>query len=104
LINAALQLALLRHEIRGIEGRSLAASFARIATAAAAMAVAAAGADWLMARWLPGETILLQAIRLAWSIGLAVLVLAAAAWALGIPEFNEARESIGRRLRRGSGE
>jgi putative peptidoglycan lipid II flippase len=104
LINAAAQLALLRREIGGIEGRSIAASFARILTAATAMALAAAGADWLMAQWLPGETILLQAIRLAWSIGLALLVLAATAWTLGIPEFDEARESIVRRLRRGNGE
>jgi putative peptidoglycan lipid II flippase len=104
LINAATQLTLLRQEIGGIEGRSIAASFARIATAAAAMALAAAGADWLMARWLPGETILLQAIRLAWSMGLALLVLVVAAWTLGIPEFDEARESIVRRLRRGNGE
>jgi len=64
------------------------------------MAGAAAGADWLLARWLPGETIVMQAIRLAWSIGVALVVLMAAAWALRIPEFAEARALIARRLRR----
>jgi hypothetical protein len=67
------------------------------------MALAAAGADWLMARWLPGETILIQALRLAWSIGLALVVLVGAAWALRIPELSEARERIVRRLRSNSG-
>ena len=104
LLNAATQLALLRREIGGIEGRTIAASFGRIAVASVLMALAAAGADWLMARWLPGETILLQAIRLAWSIGLALVVLMGAAWALRIPEFDEARERIVTRLRRNSGE
>jgi putative peptidoglycan lipid II flippase len=103
LINAVTQLALLRREIGGIEGRSIAASFGRIAVASVVMALAAAGADWLMARWLPGETILIQALRLAWSIGLALVVLVGAAWALRIPELSEARERIVRRLRSNSG-
>jgi putative peptidoglycan lipid II flippase len=104
LTNAATQLVLLRREIGGIEGRSIAASFGRIAAAAVVMALAAAAADWQMARWLPGETILLQAIRLAWTIGLALVVLVGAAWALRIPELDQARERIVRRLRRNSGQ
>ena len=43
MLNAATQVLLLRREIGGIEGRALAASFARIAIAATAMAGAAAG-------------------------------------------------------------
>jgi putative peptidoglycan lipid II flippase len=104
LVNAATQLLLLRREIGGIHGRSIAASFGRIAIASVVMAVAAAGAHWLMARWLPGETILLQAIRLAWTIGLALVALAGAAWTLRIPEFDEARRRVVSRLRRSSGE
>ena len=100
LLNASTQLTLLRREIGGVQGRTIAASFLRIGLAATAMAGAAAGANWLLARWLPGETILMQAIRLAWSIGVALVVLMAAAWALRIPEFGEAKALIVRRLRR----
>jgi putative peptidoglycan lipid II flippase len=100
LLNAATQIALLRREIGGVEGRRIADSFVRIALAAAAMGVAAFGADWLLLRWLPGDTVVLQALRLAWSIGLALVVLVAAAWALAIPELGEARAMVLRRLGR----
>ena len=50
--------------------------------------------------WLPGQTIVLQIVRLAGSIGLAVAVLAAAAWALRIREFNEGMSLVARRFKR----
>jgi putative peptidoglycan lipid II flippase len=104
LLNAATQLFLLGREINGIDGAAIAKSFVRIALASLVMAAAAAGADWLLLWWMPGDTILLQAIRLAWSIGLALLALIAAAWALRIPELAEARALVVRRLRRRTGE
>jgi putative peptidoglycan lipid II flippase len=102
LLNAGTQLLLLRREIGGVDGGRIAASFARIALASVVMAAAAAGADALLRRWLPGETLLLQSIRLGWSIGLALLALMAAAWTLRIPELSEARALVLRRLRRKS--
>ena len=68
------------------------------------MGAAAAGAEWLLGRWLPGEAVTLQALRLAWSIGLALLVLFAAAWTLRVPELAEARALVTRRFRRRSSE
>jgi putative peptidoglycan lipid II flippase len=100
MLNAATQVVLLRREIGGIEGRALATSFAKIALAATAMAAAAAGADWLLTQWLPGETLLLQIVRLTWSIGLSLVVLIAAAWALRIAELDELRALVRRRLGR----
>jgi putative peptidoglycan lipid II flippase len=102
LLNAATQILLIRREIGGIEGRTIAASFARVAIAAAIMGAAAFGADWLLGRWLPGDTVLRQALRLAWSIGLALLVLFAAAWTLRIPELAEAQAILTRRFGRRS--
>jgi putative peptidoglycan lipid II flippase len=101
LLNAATQLFLLGREIDGIEGALIAKSFGRIVLAALVMAAAAAGADWLLLRWLPGDAVVLQAVRLAWSIGLALVALVAAAWALRIPELAEARAIVERRLGRG---
>jgi putative peptidoglycan lipid II flippase len=100
LLNALTQLALLRRQIGGVQGRAIAASFARIALASVAMGAAASAADRLLAGWLPGDTVVLQGIRLGWSIGLALVVLLAAAWALRIPELDEARALVLGRLRR----
>lgn len=100
LLNAATQLLLLRRELGGVEGGTIAGRFWRIALASLAMGVAAAGADRFLADWLPGDTVLLQAVRLAWSIGLALMALMAAAWALRIPELGEARAMVLRRFRR----
>jgi putative peptidoglycan lipid II flippase len=100
LLNALTQLALLRRQIGGVQGRAIAASFARIALASVAMGAAASAADRLLAGWLPGDTVVLHGIRLGWSIGLALVVLLAAAWALRIPELDEARALVLGRLRR----
>ena len=42
----------------------------------------------------------MQSIRLSWSIGLSLLVLIGAAWALRIPELDEVRALVARRLRK----
>jgi len=104
LLNAATQILLLRREIGGVNGGTIASSFTRVAVAAAAMGAAAAGADWLLARWLPGDAVILQAVRLGWTIGLAMLVLFAAAWTLRVPELAEAQAMVMRRMGRRSGE
>jgi putative peptidoglycan lipid II flippase len=104
LLNAAVQLALLRRQLGGIHGRTIATTFSRVAVASTLMAATAWGADALLARGLPGSAPALQAVRLAWTIGLALIALAAAAWALRIPEFDEAVSLVRRHLGRRAGE
>jgi len=53
-----------------------------------------------MLAWLPGDARVLQILRLAADISVALVVLAGAAWLLRIPEFHESVEMIQRRLRR----
>jgi hypothetical protein len=50
--------------------------------------------------WLPGRELLIQATRLGTSIGIAVIVLTAAAWLLRIREFQAAIGMVTRRMRR----
>lgn len=100
LVNAATQLTLLGRELHGIEARALAASFGRIGVASAVMAATAVGADRMLLTLVPGDTLLLQAVRLAWSIGLAVIALLGAAWAMGVPELAEAYALVRRRLKK----
>jgi putative peptidoglycan lipid II flippase len=104
LLNAAAQILLIRREIGGIDGRTIAGSFGRVAVASALMGVATAAANWLLPAWLPGDALPLQALRLAWSIGLGLLVLFATAWALRIPELAEVRALVMRRIGRRTGE
>jgi hypothetical protein len=56
-----------------------------------------------MLSWLPGNTSVVQILRLAADIAVALLVLAGAAWLLRIPEFHESVEMVRRRLRRARG-
>lgn len=103
LVNASLQLWLLRREIHGIEGGRIAATAVRVGIAALLMAAAAWGADALMADLLPGQALVQQIARLVVSIGVALAVLAGAAQLLRIREFGEARDLILGRFRRMTG-
>ena len=89
LLNASAQLWLLRRRLSGINGRAIAVSFVRVLLASLVMAVMAWGADRMLLQWLPGDTLPMQALRLALVIALSVGALAAAAAALGIPELAE---------------
>jgi hypothetical protein len=64
------------------------------------MGVAAAVARPTMETWIPGEAIVIQAVRLALVIGFALVVLAASAWVLRISEFKQGVAMVTRRLRR----
>ena len=55
IINASVQLFLLRREIHGIEGARIAASFARVMVASAVMGAVTWGAHELMLGVLPGD-------------------------------------------------
>ncbi|HQZ39189.1 MAG TPA: murein biosynthesis integral membrane protein MurJ [Vicinamibacterales bacterium] len=100
LINAAAQLALLRRPLDGVDADVIARTFVRVAAASAVMAGVAWGADRALAMLLPGDGLPLQALRLAGSIGLALVALAGAALALRIPEFHEAMNLVLRRFAR----
>jgi putative peptidoglycan lipid II flippase len=100
LLNAAIQLMLLRREIGGIDGRRVSATLAKIVTASVMMAAAAWTADLALLQILSGDSIVLQGLRVAGSILAAVIVLALAATVLRIQEFEEARDMVIGRLRR----
>lgn len=103
ILNASVQLFILRKEIHGIEGSRIAASFARVMVASAAMG----GVTWLVStvleRVLPGSALPLQMIRLLATIGSALGTLAIAAQLLRIPEFGEARDMVMSKFKRIAG-
>jgi putative peptidoglycan lipid II flippase len=103
ILNAAVQMFLLRREINGIGGTRIAASFARVMAAASVMGGVTWGVHELMLAQLPGMSLVVQIIRLLVTIGAALITLAGVAQALRIPEFGEARDMILRRLRRVAG-
>ena len=72
----------------------------RIVAASALMGAAAAAVDGWAAAALPGDSVVVQIVRVALSIGAAVAVLAAAAWVLRVREFNEGMAIVLRRFRR----
>jgi putative peptidoglycan lipid II flippase len=103
IVNATVQVWLLRREIHGIEGARIAASFARVFAASAVMGAVTWGAHEALVRALPGDALLLQIVRLLVTITLALATLAGAAQALRIPEFAETRDLVLGRLRRMTG-
>jgi putative peptidoglycan lipid II flippase len=100
LLNASVQLWLMRRELSGIDGDRIVRSLLPIVVATAAMAVAAWGSNTVLTMWLPGQAFVLQVLRLGLSIGIAVATLAIAAQLLRIPEFGEARDLVLGRFRR----
>jgi putative peptidoglycan lipid II flippase len=103
ILNATVQLYLLRRELDGLEGRRIAASLARVVAAAAAMGAVTWGAHtWLLAA-LPGDAFVLQVARLTITIAASLAGLVAVAQVLRIPEFGEARDLVLGRLRRMAG-
>lgn len=100
IVNACIQLGLLRRELGGIESGRIALTLAKTTLAGLAMGVAA----WYAERWLrtamPGAALGLQALRVFGAIGVALAVLTAAAWVLRLHEFEQARSMILRRFRR----
>jgi putative peptidoglycan lipid II flippase len=102
MVNAGIQLVLLRRELGGIEARRLALTLAKTAIAALVMGVAAWYTEaWLRALW-PDATIAVRALRVFGAIGVALAVLSVSAWLLRLREFEEARGLVLRRFRRAS--
>jgi peptidoglycan biosynthesis protein MviN/MurJ (putative lipid II flippase) len=91
---------MLRRALGGIEVRRIVTTFVKASLAALLMAAAAWSADlWLQAN-LPGTAIVMRAARVAGAITVALAVLSAAAWALRLHEFEEARTMILQRVQR----
>jgi putative peptidoglycan lipid II flippase len=100
IFNATTLLVLLRRRLRGLDDRRLSGSFIRIVLASAAMGAAAFATGRGLELLAPGGSIVLQVVRVGVAIGVALAVLAAAAWALRIREFTEALALVMRRFRR----
>ncbi len=103
IINASVQLFLLRREIQGLDGSRIAASFVRVIAASAVMGVVSWLAYELMLSALPGSSLATQIIRLLVTIGLSLAALAGMAQLLRIQEFGDARDLVLRRFKRITG-
>jgi putative peptidoglycan lipid II flippase len=100
ILNASLQLFLLRREIQSLNGSRIAASFARVVVASAVMGAVTWGAHSTMVDVLPGATLLAQVSRLLVTIGISLVTLVAMAQLLRIQEYGEARDLVVGRLKR----
>ena len=100
ILNAGIQIVMLRRELGGIEAPRIAMSFVKATVASVFMAAGA----WYTHTWLatqfPGDAIPLQAFRVAAAIAVALAVLSAMAWLLRLHEFEEARAMVLKRFRR----
>jgi putative peptidoglycan lipid II flippase len=103
IVNASVQLVLLRRELHGIEGARIAASFARVVAASVAMGAVTWGVHTALLGALPGAALVMQMIRLVITIAVSLASLAAVAQVLGIHEFAEARDLVLGRLKRMAG-
>jgi putative peptidoglycan lipid II flippase len=99
LFNAVLLMFFLRRRLAGIDGGRVAGSLVRIVIASAVMGAAAVGANIVAVIWLPGTGLMVQIIRLAATIALAIGVLSVAAYVLRIREFHDGMALVTRRLR-----
>jgi putative peptidoglycan lipid II flippase len=100
IFNAGTLLWLLRSRLGGIDGRRVAASFARISGASIVMGLAAWATDAAIAAWLPARTVPVMGLRVCGSIAVAMLALDQAARLWRAQEFNEARSMVLARMRR----
>ncbi len=103
IVNASVQLLLLRREIQGLEGSRIAAAFVRVIAASAAMGAVSWLTYELMLGALPGSSLATQIIRLLVTIGASLAALAGMAQLLRIQEFGDARDLVLRRFKRITG-
>jgi putative peptidoglycan lipid II flippase len=94
LFNGALLVWLLRRELNGINGASLAIAMAKTVIAGLIMTAAAVGVDAAMRAALPGGHFAMQAARLGAAIGVGLMTLAASAKLLRLREFDDALSAV----------
>ena len=99
LLNATLLMFFLRRRLDGIEEGRMAGSFVRITLASTLMGIAAAATHAAAVAWLPGDGLVLEIVRLAAAIAVALGVLAGAAHLLRIREFRAGVALVRRKLR-----
>ena len=100
ILNAAVQLFLLRREIRGLGGRKIAGSLIRVLVASSVMGIFTVGAHASLLGIMPGDRLDAQILRLAITISISLMVLVASAQLLRIQEYAEARDLVLGKLRR----
>jgi putative peptidoglycan lipid II flippase len=100
MVNAGLQLLMLRRVLGGLQLARLATTLVKTAVAAAAMAAAAWGVEAWLRNIVPGTTTALHALRVSAAIAVAIGVLSGVAWLVRLREFNEAFTMVVDRLRR----
>jgi putative peptidoglycan lipid II flippase len=100
LVNAGVQILLLRKQLGGIDGRRIAGAFVKMSIASVMMAAAAWGAERYLRELLPGASILVQLLRVGGAIAIAIVVLVGAASLMRVQEFAEARAMVLNRFRR----
>lgn len=98
LFNASAQVWMLRRALGTLETRAVIDTILRVLLASAAMSVAAWGSHGLLLRMLPGDTVLLQAVRLGAAMATGVAALALAAWALRVAALREVAQLVARRI------
>ncbi len=103
IVNAAVQLFLLRREIQSLNGSRIAASFARVVVASAIMGVATGVSYSALLGFMPGSDLVSQMARLFITITIALVTLTAAAQLLRIKEFAEARDLVLGKFKRMAG-
>jgi putative peptidoglycan lipid II flippase len=102
IFNATVLFIVLRRHLGGLNERRLFGSALRIVIASLAMGAAAFVVDRWMSTVAPQTTLVWQIVRLGVTIAVALTVLAGAAWALRIEEFNDSVQMVLRRFRRRS--
>jgi len=99
-LNAALLLVMLSKRLGTIDGDRILVTLLKTLVASAAMGLAAYFMEAWLHHMLPGAHFWLRVIRVGGAIGVALLVLAAAAHALHLEEFRVAMQRVIGRLRR----
>jgi putative peptidoglycan lipid II flippase len=100
IVNAFTLVWLLRRRLGGLDGRRLSVTLVKVMASATAMSLAAVAIQQKMSRILPDPHVWAQTVRLAASIGGALVALAVAARLLRIDEFEDAIEMVGGRVRK----
>ncbi len=100
IVNAAIQVVMLRRVLGGLELARVATTLVKSAVAAVAMAAAAWWVEASLRDLLPATTTAMQMTRVALAIAVALGVLTAVAWLVRLHEFDEARTLVVGRLRR----
>ena len=94
LLNAAVLLVLLRARLGGLEGRRLVTATLKISAASIVMGLAAYYSERALQIAFAGDNVITQGVRVFGAIGIAMGVLAAAAYALRIEEFTQLRRRM----------